>query len=155
MSNVTELRLSLGNITATRVRLPAMSEGAIANVSRLEQDVLAVPQTPLPTYHLLHAGMYARTICIPAGSILTGALIKIATTLIVSGRVTVYTGEGMGGETIELEGYNVLPGSAGRKQAFIALSNVHLTMIFPSDADTILAAEEQFTDDAARPGQWW
>lgn len=123
-----------------------MSEQAVAKVRELERAVLEVPQTPLVTRHLLHADMYSRTICIRAGDVLTGALIKIATTLIVYGRVTVCLGD----EVIDLDGYNVLPGSVGRKQAFLAHSDVYLTMMFPSDAKTIEAAEAQFTDEAAR-----
>ena len=35
-------------------------------------------QVPIETRHVLHAGMYARTICIPAGVLITGALVKVA-----------------------------------------------------------------------------
>ena len=126
--------------------LPAMSDDALAKVRTLETALLAAPQTDLSTDHLLHAGMYARTICIPAGTALTGALIKRATVLIVNGHATVYTGDG----TLELAGHHVLPASAGRKQAFIAHADTWLTMIFPTQAVTVEEAEAEFTDEADR-----
>lgn len=106
--------------------------------------MLAMPQIHIPTSHVFHAGTYARTIRIPAGAALTGALIKIPTMLIVSGQVTVF----IGGETLELCGYHVIPASAGRKQAFIAHADTDLTMIFPTKATTVEQAENEFTDEA-------
>ena len=48
---------------------------------------------------------------------------------------------------LELHGYNVVPASAGRKQAFVALTDTHLTMIFATDARDVDAAEREFTDE--------
>ena len=104
---------------------------------------MQAPQVEIDTSHIIHGGMYARTIMIPAGVMLTGALIKIATLLIVQGDVLVYIGD----KTIELTGYNVLPASANRKQAFFAKTNTFLTMIFPSQATDIESAELEFTDE--------
>lgn len=126
-------------------RLPAMVPDAIAKVRELEAAVLELPQVRIATSHVIHGGMYSRTICVPAGCVLTGALIKIATLLIVCGTATVFIGD----QALVLEGYNVVPASAGRKQAFLAHSDTYLTMLFPSDAQTIEAAEAQFTDEAA------
>ncbi len=113
-------------------------------VRRLEEVVLGLPQTRIDTSQVLHAGMYARTVMIPAGVVLTGALIKIAPLLIVEGDVLVY----VGGETIELNGYNVLAADANRKQAFVAKTDTYLTMVFPSSAHTTEEAEDEFTDEA-------
>lgn len=126
--------------------LPRMSEDALNRVRALEGYMLDAPQSPLVTRHLLHAGMYARTIVLPAGVVLTGALIKIATVLVVNGRVKVYTGDNV----LDLAGYNVVPGHAGRKQVFYAEEDTELTMMFPTTAKTVEEAEEQFTDEAAR-----
>lgn len=90
--------------------------------------------------------MYARTIKIPAGVLLTGALIKRTTMLVISGHVTVFVGEG----AIEVRGYQVLPASAGRKQAFLAHADTFVTMLFPSEAASVEAAENEFTDEADR-----
>lgn len=135
----------MNNIATTENHIPAMSELAINNVRQLEELVLKVPQIKIPTNHLFHAGVYARTIMIPAGVILTGALIKIATVLVVSGDVIVYMGE----KTKELHGYgNVLAASGGRKQAFVAITDTYLTMIFATKVKSVEAAEDEFTDEA-------
>ena len=124
--------------------IPAMSDKAIDKVCQLEHQALQMPQTPLPTSQLLHGGIYARTIKIPAMTLITGALIKIATTLIINGDALAF----IGNDTIELKGYNILPASAHRKQAFVAKTETYLTMIFPTLAKTVEEAEEEFTDDA-------
>ena len=131
-------------LTIAENRIPAMSAEAIDKVRRLEGEAMKLPQVEIATQHVIHAGMYARTIRIPAGVLLTGALIKIATLLIVSGHATVF----MDGETVELCGYHVLPASAGRKQVFLAHADTDLTMLFPSSAQSVEAAEHEFTDEA-------
>lgn len=129
----------------TTGQLPAMADDALEKVRRLESELRALPQFPIQTRHTLHAGMYARTVTIPAGVYITGALIKIATLLIVSGNCTVFTG---GADTLDFDGYHVVPASAGRKQVFLAHTDTHLTMLFPTTAKTVEAAEAQFTDEA-------
>lgn len=131
-------------LVSIKDRIPAMSETAINNVRKLEELVLKAPQTKIATDHLFHAGLYARTITIPAETVLTGALIEIATVLIVQGRCIVYIGD----ESKELHGYHILAASAGRKQAFIAIDDTHLTMLFATDARTVEEAEDWFTDEA-------
>ncbi|BCB27047.1 hypothetical protein SKTS_19330 [Sulfurimicrobium lacus] len=124
-------------------RLPAMSDDAIDKVRSLEAAMRGMPQVAPRTEHLIHGGMYARTIRIPAGAVLTGAFIKLATVLIVNGECTVFTG----GDTLELRGYHVIPASAGRKQVFIAHVDTDLTMLFPSSAASVEQAEAEFTDE--------
>lgn len=127
-------------------QLPAMAPADIDKVRALEAEVLQAPQVDIPTRHVLHGGMYARTIRIPAGVLLTGALIKIPTVLVLDGDVTVFVGT----KTIRLEGRHVLPASAGRKQAFLAHADTELTMLFPTHATTVEEAEAEFTDEADR-----
>lgn len=124
--------------------LPAMSGDDIAKVSLFESFMLEMPQVDIPVTHHLHAGLYARTIRIPAGVVLTGALIRIPTLLVFSGHATVF----IGGESVELAGYHVLPAQAGRKQVFQAHADTDLTMLFATDAVTVEQAEEQFTAEA-------
>lgn len=131
---------------AQRTAIPPMSREVIGKVQQLEAAMLARPQVDIETHHVLHGGLYARTICVPAGVLLTGAEIKIATVLIVSGHAHVTLGE----QSIELQGYHVLPASAGRKQAFLAIEDTLLTMLFPSRAMSVEDAEAQFTDDHER-----
>lgn len=125
--------------------LPIMDASTIERVRKFEKVNLAREQTPITTFHLFHAGMYARTITIPAGVLLTGVLIKRATVLILNGDAMVYVGDdGFN----RLVGYHVIPASAHRKQVFFANLDTQLTMIFPTAADTALDAEDEFTDES-------
>lgn len=122
------------------------SQESIQKLTELENELLKLPQTEVSTKHLIHAGMYARTICIKAGTLLTGAQIKINTILIFNGNATVYND----GDAVDLIGYHVIPASAGRKQAFMAHEDTWLTMIFPSNTKSVQGAEEEFTDEHHR-----
>lgn len=133
------------NLPALKTQLPATTGKGLAFVRRVEEQVLQVEQIPITTQHIIHAGIYSRTICIPAGVILTGALIKVATTLIVCGKATVLLGDG---EEVLVEGYHVFAASAGRKQGFIAHKDTWLTMSFKTNARSIIEVEEEFTDEA-------
>ncbi len=126
------------------VSLPAMSDDAICRVRALETALRSQPQVDPQTVHCFHGGMYARTVLIPAGCALTGARIKVATLLILSGDATVFNGA----VPVRLTGYHIIPGSAGRKQAICAHADTHLTMLFPTAATTVNAAEHEFTDEA-------
>ena len=128
---------------ATVPTLRAMTPAAVDKVRRLEAVLRKEEQVDVQTSHLIHAGVYARTIRIPAGVVLTGVLIKRATVVIVNGHVTVFNG----GETLDLDGYHVLPASAGRKQVFLARRDTDLTMLFPTAAQSVAEAEAEFTDD--------
>lgn len=123
--------------------IPAMLPHEIENVRDLEAVLLTMPQVSIVTGHIIHGGMYARTVKIPARVIITGVLVKVPTILIVQGCALVY----IGSAELELDGYNVVPAAAGRKQSFIARSDVYLTMILPSEATDVGAAESDFTDE--------
>jgi hypothetical protein len=133
----------MADVTVQHPVIPAMDEAAIDNVRQLTAAMAELPQVPIRTEHILHAGLYARTVFVPAGVIITGVLIKIPTLLIVHGDALVY----IGGASLRLEGYNVVPAAAGRRQAFVAESDLHLTMLFASDAASVDQAERQFTDE--------
>lgn len=125
-------------------QLPAMTSTDVSRVQLLESQMLDMAQVAIKTDHYFHAGLYARSIRIPAGVLLTGALIQIPTLLIVSGHVTVF----IGGESVDLQGYHVVPGLAGRKQVFLAHTDTDLTMMFATQATTVEQAEEEFTAEA-------
>lgn len=124
--------------------LPAMSPSAIDMVHALERVNAQREQVELAVDHVLHGGIYSRTVLIPAGVLLTGALIKVPTTLVIDGDVTAYTGR-----EIRWTGRNVVPASAGRKVAFVAHADTWLTMSFATKAKTREEAEREFTDDFA------
>lgn len=136
----------------TQGRIPAMSRGALARVRSFEEALRnqirdgAADEVVLPTQHVLHGGMYARTICLPAGHALAGVQIRVPTILIVHG----YADVNLGATGKTLRGYHVLAGSAGRAQAIYALEDTYLTMLFPTSATSVEEAEEQFTAEAHR-----
>ena len=127
----------------TTVRLPAMGKEGVDNVRYLESAVLELPQADIRTDHAFHAGMYARTILVPAGVVLTGALVKIPTVLIISGDALVYGENG----PERYAGYHVALGECGRKQAVYAFEDTYFTMLFPTDATTVEEAEMEFTNE--------
>lgn len=123
-----------------------MAPSSIDQVRALEHHTEQLAQVEIPTDHVLHAGMYARTILIPAGVLLTGAHVIRPTTLVISGDVTVFVGDG----TLHLAGYQVIAAAAGRKQVFLAHADTYVTMLFPTAARTVEEAEREFTDEAER-----
>jgi len=127
-----------------RTIIAAMSDVAIAKVRLLEAEKAQEPQVPVEMIHTFHAGVYARTAIIPPGTLITGALIRIATLLILNGNALMYIGEE---KPVELSGYNVITAPAHRKQAFVALSETHLTMIFSTKSVTVEDAEAEFTEE--------
>jgi hypothetical protein len=132
------------DIVATGNRIPAMSSDAIAKVNCLAEISRQCEQENIETHHAIHGGMYARTISIKEGVMLTGALIKVPTILVINGDVTVFADN----ESFRLTGFHAIPASANRKQAFIAHADTAMTMIFKSDATTVHEAENEFTDEA-------
>lgn len=113
-------------------------------MNRAHEIISSCPQVEIVTEHLLHGGMYARTIRRGPGVVAIGSLILRATILIVQGDCTVVTGD----RQIELHGYNVLPGLAGRKQISLTHGPVEMTMIFPTSAKTVEEAENEIFAEA-------
>jgi hypothetical protein len=117
--------------------LEPASEKTRLRLNDLHEWTLQFEQTPIFTEHLFHAGMYARTIRLKPKTLMNGALIKAATLLIIHGPCLMTVGD----EVVELAGYNVVPGCAGRKQSFWTKGEVEMTMIFPTAAKTVEEAE--------------
>ena len=98
-------------IPATRSAIAPMAPEAIDKVRQLEARTAELEQVEIPTDHVLHGGMYARTICIPAGVVLTGVFIRVPTLLVFDGNATVNAGD----DATTLVGYHVLAASAHRR----------------------------------------
>ena len=114
------------------------SPAMLAQLGEVNKIILQCPQTEIATEHLIHGGMYARTIRLESDVVMMGSLIKLATVLIVHGSCSVITGD----QRTELTGYNVLPGCAGRKQLFWTHGPVEMTMVFPTSVDSVAEAED-------------
>lgn len=133
----------MNELALVNTAIPAMSNEAVAKVAKLEEWALTKDQIHIPIEHTIHGGMYARTLMLPAGIMITGALIKVPTVLIIAGDAIMYTQDG----PVEIAEYAVLPASAHRKQAFYAIEDTYMTMLFPTKAKTVEDAEREFTDE--------
>ena len=131
------------DIVPAYTKLAPSSPEAIDKVRRFADMLLQLPQIPFVTEHLLHAGLYTRTVRLPPDTAIAAVLIKVPTVLITVGWGKIYTGD----EVIDVEGYSVLPGSAGRKCACVTASEFAVSMIFQTTAKTVEEAEKQFTDE--------
>lgn len=127
------------------IPIPPLPAEMIEKVRHIEYLSKQRPQVKIPVQHYLHGGMYVRTVRVPAGVMITGVHIVVETNLVVSGHAMIHTGY----EWIESDGYNVMAAAANRKQIFVAISDVDLTMFFPTDAKTVKEAEEHFTNEAS------
>lgn len=133
----------MSNVVCTDNRIGAMTPAAIDKVRKLENALRELPQIDIGTDHIIHSGMYARTVVIPAGAVVTGVLIRVPTIIVVKGHCMVSIGD----EAVQVNGYKVLAASAHRKQACMAFEDTTWTMIFTTDASTVEEAEDQFTDE--------
>lgn len=123
--------------------LPATDEGLLPSIEAVQDALLKREQVPIPTQHTLHAGMYARTITMPAHTILVGTLIRIPTLVLTVGSAKVLVGR----DWADVDGFQVLPAEAHRKQVFVSRSAFIITMIFPTKANTVREAEDEFTSE--------
>lgn len=113
-------------------------------VRELERAALELPQVDLATSNLVHGGMCARTIFIPAGTVLTGAQTNIGNICVVHGDITVTTDEGVK----RLTGFHVLPAVPGFKRAGVAHADTYWTTIWPTELTDIHAIENEMTSEA-------
>lgn len=124
--------------TARNILEPASPE-TLKKLGIVHEKIIQYEQVPISTEHVIHGGMYVRTIRLHPGTIMEGSLVKLATILIVSGDTAILDGD----EMAELTGYNVIAGCAGRKQIFATRGEVGITMIYPTQAQTVKDAEDE------------
>jgi hypothetical protein len=134
----------LSNLAIIGSTLPATPEHVQKMLVDVRDAIIASgEEVEIPVEHFLWAGMYSRTIRVPAGKTIWGALIKIPTTVIVHGHTRVLVGE----EVEVMTGYNVIQAGPGRMQVFVAVSDIEITMMFATSAQTVEEAEREFTDE--------
>lgn len=121
---------------------------SVESVRELESHLLGFSQVDLSTEHVVFGGMCARTIFIPAGTVLTGALTNIDNTCVISGDITVTTDEG----PQRLTGVHIIPAAAGSKRAGVAHADTWWTTIHVTDLTDIQAIEDEMTDESASLG---
>ena len=130
-------------LTVAKEVLPAMSDAAISKVREYSEKIGKLPQLPVKTFHVLHAGIYTRMIYVLKNAVLTSVLVKIPTLITINGDVTVNVGT----HEARYTGTHAIPVSAKRKIGYFAHEGTWITMQFASDAKTVEEAEVQFTDE--------
>jgi hypothetical protein len=104
---------------------PSMRE----KVDRLESSLCALPQVDCPVRHYFAAGMYAREMTIPAGTVVTGAVHKFENIIIVSmGRLQIVAESG----AREVKAGDTLICKPGMKNAVVALEDSRWTNFLPN-----------------------
>lgn len=113
-------------------------------IYRLEAELLKLPQVDMPVDHDFCNGLYARTMHIPAGTVLTGAIHKEESFFLVrKGELIVSTDNGP--RTLKAGDMSV--SKIGTKRAGIALTEVEVTTFHanPSNEQDPQALWDMFT----------
>ena len=117
-----------------------------SSIDQLERAILAAPQVDLHTCHHFSGGMYARTIHLAAGTVLTGATHKTDHINIVCGDISVTTDQGMQ----RLTGYHVIETRAGMKRAGFAHGPTSWTTVCKTDCTDVEKAENDLVHEAGQ-----
>ena len=123
--------------------VPACTSDILKATQALQNILLQYPQVYLEPEELLHAGCYVRTIRVTKGIVLTGALIKLPTVLIVSGKMRMTIGDKF--EVVEC--YKVFEGAKGRKTIFESLEDSVITMFFATSAPDFESALSEVVEE--------
>lgn len=132
--------------TVSLATLPATRPEMLDALEELEAQLRGHEPCELPTEHVIHGGMYARTVRMPPGLVLVGVVVKRPTLVVACGTGAVLRGQ----EWFPVSGYQVMAGSAGRKQVFVSYSDLAITMVLPTVAKTVEEAEAELTDEGDR-----
>lgn len=119
---------------------------SVDRVAALERVLARLPQVDLQTRHGVHGRISHRTIFIPAGTVLTGALTARDNVCVVFGDIEVTTDEGVR----RLTGFHVLEAKAGAKRAGYAHADTWWTTLHHTDLTDIEAIEREMTPEAER-----
>ena len=123
--------------------VPACTSDMLKATQALQALLETLPQVYLEPEESLHAGLYVRTVRVPKGTLLTGALIKIPTILIVAGSMKMTVGD----QIEQVDGYRIFEGNAGRKTVFEALEDSVITMCFATNAPDFESALAECTEE--------
>jgi hypothetical protein len=94
------------------------------SIYRLEAEILRLPQVDLPVEHAFCSGLYARTMHIPAGTVLTGAVHRDESFFVVrKGILMVTTDDGIA----RIEPGHMSVTRPNTKRAGVALTDVEVT----------------------------
>lgn len=93
------------------------SQSVRDSIESLESELKKYPQVDVPFSDHYFGGIYARAVCIPKGTLLTGKIYKDDHfDIMLSGDITVSSDDGVK----RLKGFNIFDGKQGKKRAGIA-----------------------------------
>ena len=109
----------------------------------LEDEIKSLPQIDIETHHTLYEGVYTRTAFLPKGTFASGSIIKIPTTVLISGHIRFLIGK----KVHDIVGFKAIEAMANRKQVAHAMEDTYITMLFKTNSKTVEEAEQEFTND--------
>lgn len=136
-------QVSVTNSSRANISIRIGAAPSQDEIRAMEAEILKAPQVDVSTTHLIHAGMYARTVKILAGTLVTGVPMNDDHVCIISGDITVTAGD----DVIRFTGYNVIPASRGLKRIVYAHQETSWTAIFKSGATTVDDAEIEMSSE--------
>ena len=136
-------------MVAEQLELPLAVEGARPptrqQIVKLESYLRQLPQLEIQTNHYNVAGLYAREILIPAGTVLTGKVHKAEHLNIVSqGEIVVWTEQGMR----RVKAPCVIPSYPGAKRVGLALVDTVWVTIHATDKTDPAEIEAELIEDS-------
>ena len=133
-----------GMENAITTRMTGASPAWQAKVASVAAELERHESIPIEVEQHLHAGVYTRTGCQKAGTVVTTALIKVPTQLIISGHCRIYCER----DVFDVRGFKVLEGLAGRQMIVYAYEDTWMTCAFATEAPSVEEAE------AEAVGEW-
>jgi quercetin dioxygenase-like cupin family protein len=123
-----------------------MSDLALRDkILELEDKIAAMPQIEGKVDHLFVDGLYARTLYIPAGAVLTGKVHRRDhINFLMKGTIRVMTDEGMK----LLEAPQIISSKKGIKRAGFAITDTEWTTIHATTATDVETAEEELVEES-------
>jgi hypothetical protein len=114
------------------------------DILKLEYELAKHPQVDIELSHLFNGGMYARTMYLPKGCLVTGRVHKTPHfNIIVQGHAVVYVD---GDKVKEIIAPAIVPSDAGVKKVILALEDLIWTTIHTCKSTTPDEAVEEVTE---------
>lgn len=114
--------------------------GNMPEILRIEQEILSMPQVDCPVQHYQIEGVYARSMFIPAGTILTGKIHNFENiAILASGTIRITNGT----ESYILSAPHIMVDQPGVKRLGYAETDVTFITVHRTDNTEITAIEDE------------
>ena len=114
--------------------------GTMPDILRIEQEIMAMPQVTCPVEHYQIDGVYARSMFIPAGTILTGKIHNFESIAILAkGRIRITNGT----ESYIISEGHIMVDKPGVKRLGYAETDVIFITVHRTDNTEIEAIEKE------------